>query len=854
MLGRGRSIVALVLLLFVVGGLLVTHGGDRPFDSGLPLAVLGLTTIAGSFLLFAREEPNAAGPVELAALLFPGYLALQLVPLPLPLLGAVSSTRAEVAAALDAIGAAPRFAPLTISAPATWIHLARATGCVLIFLLVRQVARKSVLGWWAASVPLVGLAMMEACWALTQALAGTEQVVGSYYNRNHLAGLLEMAMPFAAIYGIGVLSRKGRPGRLSASAAIMACTALAIALALFVTILFSLSKGGTFAALGSLMLMGVLALEGRVSGTRRWAVAAGVVLACGLIFVFLIPAPLVERFSVLASEDASEGRVPIWKDTLHLIRAYPLFGTGMGTFHPGLLRYQTAGLEFIWTAAHNDYLQSLAELGFAGFVFPAVVIGGAFVVAVHAATRGSTREARWSGLACAGSLAAFLIHSLSDFNAYILSNAMAIAWVAGLSAGVSPGSLRATSPGSHDRLLRRYVRTAGAALLIYSGAWLVFYHLLDSNPSAERRLCRFGVCETDAALAHLQGSDESANAIPVERLTEFLERDSANPSRWRDLGAALHKAGRIDAARYCLFRAVALAPNSPPTLLEAAKFQLEQGERRTALELVTRSFRAGAGDAFDDDIFTVLEEGDVPVADLLQHGLPDRRSAQAYLRRQLKSDKIAAVDQTWEWMARRGEVDDRLANEYTEYRLRANDPAAAARGWSMYAKTKDTGYPQRDRIFNGDFESDPTGNRFDWRIEARSGTTIDFDEAVRFSGNRSVRIRFDGTQNPGDIGIEQTVFLPAGTYRFQAHVKTDDVSTDQGVGFRIAAESGPKPLDVTTANVRGSNDWTVLESAVDAPPGGVLARVMVVRKPSLKFDNLIKGTAWIDQVSIQPRR
>jgi hypothetical protein len=41
-----------------------------------------------------------------------------------------------------------------------------------------------------------------------------------------------------------------------------------------------------------------------------------------------------------------------------------------------------------------------------------------------------------------------------------------------------------------------------------------------------------------------------------------------------------------------------------------------------------------------------------------------------------------------------------------------------------------------------------------------------------------------------------------------------------------------------------------VERVFDAPKQGGPVRVSVVRKPSLKFDNLIRGTAWIDQVSI----
>jgi hypothetical protein len=41
-------------------------------------------------------------------------------------------------------------------------------------------------------------------------------------------------------------------------------------------------------------------------------------------------------------------------------------------------------------------------------------------------------------VACAGSLAAILLHSLADFNLYIPANAMLLAWIAGLTVGIRP--------------------------------------------------------------------------------------------------------------------------------------------------------------------------------------------------------------------------------------------------------------------------------------------------------------------------------------------------------------------------------------------------------------------------------
>jgi hypothetical protein len=176
----------------------------------------------------------------------------------------------------------------------------------------------------------------------------------------------------------------------------------------------------------------------------------------------------------------------------------------------------------------------------------------------------------------------------------------------------------------------------------------------------------------------------------------------------------------------------------------------------------------------------------------------------------------------------------------------------AAAAWAIYAAGRSDGYPESNRIFNGDFESDPTHCLFDWRINPTPGTTIDFDPEVRYSERRSLRIRFQGTANVGEIGVGQDVFLEPGRYRFRAYIRTQDVSTNEGVAFHVVHDAAPKQLDFTTQNLKGTNDWTLVECVFDAPPAGGLARVSLTRRPSLKFDNQIKGTVWIDQVRISP--
>ena len=116
----------------------------------------------------------------------------------------------------------------------------------------------------------------------------------------------------------------------------------------------------------------------------------------------------------------------------------------------------------------------------------------------------------------------------------------------------------------------------------------------------------------------------------------------------------------------------------------------------------------------------------------------------------------------------------------------------------------------------------------------------------------SLRIQFDGKQNVGDIGVRQTVYLKPVRYQLQAYVRAQGISTDEGVRFRVSSESVPNRLSVSSEAVSGTTDWKLIKLSFSAPPGGELVEIRLARTPSLRFDNFIRGTLWVDQVSIRP--
>ena len=195
---------------------------------------------------------------------------------------------------------------------------------------------------------------------------------------------------------------------------------------------------GFFASLASVLAITFVGLS---EAPVRWnwlgrGVAIGLVM---LGFLFLPPNQLIERFVTLSSGESvsAEGRLALWRQTEGLIAAYPIFGCGLGGYEAALHKYQVRGPIFRYDYAHNDYLQLSAELGAIGLAIGMVLAASLLVKAVRASLYSKDIDRRYLALACVGAFTAIGLFSLVDFNLYIPANAMLLAWIGGITAGVA---------------------------------------------------------------------------------------------------------------------------------------------------------------------------------------------------------------------------------------------------------------------------------------------------------------------------------------------------------------------------------------------------------------------------------
>src|SRR5581483_8716456 len=151
---------------------------------------------------------------------------------------------------------------------------------------------------------------------------------------------------------------------------------------------------------------------------RRLLPIATVAVIVALGFVFLPTDPLIARFSDLARTDdiSADTRAQIWRESIGIIKAFPVFGCGLGGYESVFMRFKTVAPMFTVDYAHNDYLQILVEMGpiaFAAGVFFAIRL---LAATIRRALYARSTDERFLMVGCTGSLVAMLLHSFVDFN------------------------------------------------------------------------------------------------------------------------------------------------------------------------------------------------------------------------------------------------------------------------------------------------------------------------------------------------------------------------------------------------------------------------------------------------------
>lgn len=438
--------------MFGLTAAVLVFGGTEPISfAAIEVLLFAVATVAIFILkdLDWRDSLRVAWvPAALIAL-----VAFQLAPLPARLAGWLRPTPSSWNFDLPS-GPAAVFSSLSIAPYSTRTHLLFLGCCAIAYLFARtlgqeRASRRRLIAW------LLILGTFEALYGLVQYLSGwqrifayvkkynLEEATGTYVNRNHFAGFLELIIPFSValvLYEHGKSARNGGTAR-GVKRVIAGDNASRMGLRLFAVIvmmaalIFSRSRMGILAGVASLVVMATFSGVQRKAG--MW-IAAAVMICVTALVLWIGAGSAFGRFGSISNEyaNAGESRASLWKGTAQLIQGHPLFGSGLGTFPVAFTAVQDTFLGKFVNHAHNDYLEIANDLG-----IPAAILlfGSIVVMFVRLARRMAWAAARFEravALGCMGSIAAILLHSLTDFNLYIPANALLFSLILGLASAM----------------------------------------------------------------------------------------------------------------------------------------------------------------------------------------------------------------------------------------------------------------------------------------------------------------------------------------------------------------------------------------------------------------------------------
>jgi O-antigen ligase len=384
---------------------------------------------------------------------------LQIIPLPESILGVLSPGRIRLAHDFAAAGASIQLAPtVSLQTHETTVALLRLLCYLMTFLLAYQNYQLGE-GRRVLTRSLIALGILEACYGLVQYLADWQYIYtyakpptmsmasGTYINYNHFAGLLEMVLPFLLVqlwlYPTHVsTSQRSLYWRQILSGPELArwMLRLGLFLVVFLALIFSQSRSGILAGIAGMVVSGALVFP---KGSRRITILSSLAIVSLLVVysAWIGLGPVLNRFQNLRQPVAAEqSRIMIWRDSFMLIQDFPVLGSGLGTFPWVSLHYQTMPVTVRYEHAHNDYLEFAADIG----IPAALILFCSLWVLAAGVARKSLLLDRWTekrlAAACAGSLIALLIHSLTDFNLQIPANALIFSWIAGTATSLASKS------------------------------------------------------------------------------------------------------------------------------------------------------------------------------------------------------------------------------------------------------------------------------------------------------------------------------------------------------------------------------------------------------------------------------
>ncbi|NVM23142.1 MAG: O-antigen ligase family protein [Desulfobacterales bacterium] len=368
-------------------------------------------------------------------------------------------------------------------------------------------------------------------------------VTGTYINRNHFAGLMEMCLLLAAAYAAALSagykkrnmisgyksSLRARVSRhLSGEQRLNKRALIVFSGAIMgIGLIFSASRAGIISAAAALLCLSLLFIFRKRCRRQGFVILSLFLITSVYALCIGVDYP-VGRFKYIDTTLA--GRARLAQKTMDMFQDYRSAGIGVGNFQHAYPKYQAAEDKNLFIRhAHNDWAQFLAEAGIAGFC---LLLAGISYYVYQIIKLWKTRTDPFAiclGGAPLAVMTAMAIHSYFDFNLHIPANCLML----GAVMAIGHSALHLKRHRGRDKTLYRYrtmpIKYKGLLalllilmLIIWDGAWTVRHFMAEAY------------CNTVTNSTINRDQDP-----PLEEIKKAIAWDKWNAGYWHKLAREL---------------------------------------------------------------------------------------------------------------------------------------------------------------------------------------------------------------------------------------------------------------------------------------------------------------------------
>jgi len=588
------------------------------FGSRSPMSLVVLETLCFTALLIyvwaalkdKDKVPFYRVPGILPLTLILLFMLLQVLPLPSGLVRIISPAAYDMYTRTLGVAGPLGFITLSVDVKATVHEFFRFAAYGAFYILTIQLLSDGkrfkrtvlMLAWLGASVSAYALVERffsngKIYWLFP--IPQGNNHVGPYVYKNHYAGFIEMLFPvvFAAFHYyrprfnynslrenvVEVLTQPKANVHI-----LLGFSALLMATSQFV----SLSRGGIiclsvaiifFIASSQFMVMS------RTSGQRKSGVLVLFVCLVVLAVSWFDWATIFERFEDSVAQGITQvnGRQNFWRDSVEIIKDYPMVGSGFGSFGSVYPGYRTFPGDLAVDHAHSDMVELMATGGITGFLlvscFLCSVVSSSLVWFIK--RKDSYFIYLFLGVFSGGM--AIVFHSATDFNYFSNANGLYMFFLSGLLVSAAHTRVKAKGPTRLEIMVKPPLWVLGAPCVVFLLAGLLF------NAGMIRAQKIFSEIEEVV----LDGRMTASELQPISQKISSAVRWDPLEGKYRlSYALASQYGSKIHEAEEQYRTAIRLNPSQGETVQRFGRYFLAQGDKEKGARLMTAGLDLGKSD------------------------------------------------------------------------------------------------------------------------------------------------------------------------------------------------------------------------------------------------------------------